>query len=183
VELGDELGQIAASALAYADEGEELAAVIPAEPALGTRVYLCAFSSGDARSWLALDPAGRPLDDWNLVRDAVSIAALCELAEESAGGGRLEELRAQLAELARAEGRELTAQADGALAALEATLESPPRIASPAYLDRIGLAARRFEQALGTISTSPFAEAMKAGSIAVEGLSVEVEGAYKLPLE
>jgi hypothetical protein len=182
VDLADELEQIAASAIAFADDGEELAAVIPAEPAVDVRVYLCAFSSGDARSWVALDRTGRPVTESGLVHDAVSVAALCELAEESAGGGQLAEVRARLEEAARIERRELDAGAASALDALDAAIKSPPRVASPAYLDRIGLAARRFEHALGEIGTSPFAETMKGGSIAVEGLWVEVEGSYKLPL-
>src|SRR5688572_25750293 len=49
------------------------------------RVYLCAFSAGDDRTWLALDADGQPLADRDLVRDAVSIAALCELADEASG--------------------------------------------------------------------------------------------------
>ena len=50
--------------------------MIPAEPAAGLRVYLCAFERGDGKSWLALDRDGRPLHDRALVRDAVSIAAI-----------------------------------------------------------------------------------------------------------
>ena len=39
---------------------------------------------------------GRPVADRTLVRQAASIAALCELAEETSGGGDLESLRAEL---------------------------------------------------------------------------------------
>ena len=58
--------------------------------------------SGDGgRTWLALRrPAASPSADRLRVRDAVSIIALCELADETAGGGDLDELRAQLAALA-----------------------------------------------------------------------------------
>jgi len=178
----DELERIAEAARAYAADGEELAAVIAAEPSMGVRVFLCAFAAGDERSWLALDSSAQPILDRALLRDAVSIAALCELAEESAGGGSLDELRARLEELARVEGAELTGDAEAALTRLESALEGPPRIASPAYLDGIGAATRRLEQALGEIAASPFAEAMKQGSVAVEGLTMEVEGNYKLPL-
>ena len=181
--LADELERIAEAARAHAGAGEELAAVIPAEPADGMRVYLCAFASSESRSWLGLDAGGAPVTDRGLVHDAVTIAALCELAEENAGGGHVDEVKTQLEELGRVEGLELVRDAQVALVELEAVLEALPRIASPVYLDRIGLATRRFEHALGEIGASPFAEAMKRGSIAVEGLTVEVEGAYKLPLE
>ena len=85
MDLNDELEAIAETARTHAGDGEELAAVIPAEPALGLRVYLCAFAAGDARSWLVLRADGQPVGDRSLVRDAVSIAALCELADELSG--------------------------------------------------------------------------------------------------
>jgi hypothetical protein len=146
VDLEEALTQIATAAGGYADDGEELAAVIPAEPAAGMRVYLCAFAFAGGRTWLALDRDARPVSDRSLLRDAVSIAALCELAEEYAAG--LDEV------------------------------EEPPRVASAAYLDAIGAAARSREPG----PDSPFAQAMKQGSVAVEGLSVEVEGNYKVEL-
>jgi hypothetical protein len=180
--LAEELERIAEAALGHAAAAEEVAAVIPAEPAADARVYLCAFSAGDGRTWLAFDARARPVTDRALLRDAVSIAALCELAEESAGGGKLDDLRVQLDEVARVEGAGVTAEAAAALASLEATLEPAPRLASAAYLDRIGSATRGLEQALGEIAASPFAEAMKAGTIAVEGLVAEVESGYKLSL-
>lgn len=181
--LSDELEGIAAAARAFERDGEALAAVIPAEPAAGRRIYLCAFERAGARTWLALDGAAAPVLDRGLVRDAASIAALCELAEDSAAGGSPSELRLHLEELASVEGRELVAEAGEALALLEATLEQPPRVASSAYLDRVGSATRALERALGEIGASPFAEAMKQGSLAVEGLTAEVEDAYKLPLD
>lgn len=87
MELDRELRQIADAAVAYCAEGEELAGIIPAEPGSGVRVYVCAYREGDETSWLLLDSDGRPVDDRSLVRDAVSIAALQELAEEAAGVG------------------------------------------------------------------------------------------------
>lgn len=180
--LEDELELIAEAARRYADGGEELAAVIPTEPGAGARVFLCAYVAGDERSWLALYAEGEVVSDRALLRDAVSIAALCELAEEGAGGGRLDDLRARLEELDRVEGTQLAAEAGVALKQLEVSLQRPPRVASPAYLDGIGAAARHLEQALGEIAASPFAEAMKAGTIAVEGLAAEVEGGYKIQL-
>jgi hypothetical protein len=180
--LVDELERIAEAARVYAGRGEELAVVIPAEPEIASRVFLCAYVAGDDRSWLAFDMDAKPVSDRALVHHAVSIAALCELAEESAGGGSLDDLRARLEELARIEGAHLTDEVEAALAGLEDAIAEPPRLASPAYLDGIGTATRRLEQALGEIAASPFAEAMKQGSVAVEGLTVEVDGSYKLPL-
>ena len=135
--LSEELERIAVAARGFAAKGEELAAVIPAEPAAGIRVYLCAFLAGGERSWLALCADGRPLADRSLLRDAVSIAALCELADELAGSPDEVELR----------------------------------IATPSYLD-----------AVGASGNPDFASALKESTLAVEGLSAEVEGAYKVEL-
>ncbi|MGH3017477.1 MAG: hypothetical protein ACRDLU_03775 [Gaiellaceae bacterium] len=85
MDLNDELEATAEIARTYAADGEELAAVIPAEPAQGVRVYLCAFEVRDGRSWLALYADGQPVANRSLLRDAVSIAALCELADELSG--------------------------------------------------------------------------------------------------
>jgi hypothetical protein len=94
VGLSEDVTRIAAAAGAYARPGEELAAVLPAEPAGGERVYLCGFEATDGtQSWLALDDQGSPLLSRKLVRDAASIAALCEIAEESVDGSVPAELR------------------------------------------------------------------------------------------
>ncbi len=181
--LSEDLERIAEAACAFASPGEGLAAVIPAEPAGGVRVYLCAFGEeGDSRTWLALDDDGRPVSDRRLVRDAVSIAAMCELAEETAGGGDLDELRAQLVGLRSAENPDGIEEAEEAALALERTIGRPPRVATPAYLDEVGAATRRLELALGESAASPFAEAMKVALAAVEGLARDVEANYKVSL-
>ncbi len=83
--LSEDVGRIAEAAARYAAPGEELAAVVPVEPASGERVYLCAFARADGtQSWLGLDDRGSPLTNRTLIRDAASIAALVEVAEESA---------------------------------------------------------------------------------------------------
>jgi hypothetical protein len=85
VSLSEDVGRIAEAAARYAAPGEELAAVLPVEPASGERVYLCAFVQPDGtQGWLALDDRGSPLTNRTLIRDAASIAALVEIAEESA---------------------------------------------------------------------------------------------------
>ena len=116
------------------------------------------------------------------MRDAVAIAALCELAEESAGGGDVGELRARLVELRLTEDPEGIEEAEVAAAALQEAIQDPPRVASVAYLDAIGQAAARLEQALGQVGGSPFAEAMKTGVTAAEDLADDVERSYRVPL-
>jgi hypothetical protein len=181
VALADEIARVRAAAEALADEGEEVEAVIPAEPAPQQRLYLCAFARDGGRCWLALDDAGGAVTDRRLVRDAVSIAAMCELAEENAGGGDLGELRARLVELRLTDNPEGIEDAEIAAADLQSTIKTPPRVASVAYLDAIGGAATKLEQALGGHG-SPFAEAMKVGVGAAEELAAEVEGSYKVAL-
>src|SRR5581483_3215594 len=138
-----------------------LTGVVVAET-LGRRVYLCAFESADGHAWLALDPEATPLTERRLVSEAASLAALCEVAEDSAGGGRLADLRARLIELRETDRPEGIEEAEIAAATLADTLQQEPRVASSAYLDAIGSAARRLEQALGETGASPFAAAMQA---------------------
>jgi hypothetical protein len=180
--LEDEIGAVRTAASPFAADGEELIGVVPAEPAAGRRVFLCAFESGTSVHWLALDSQRNTVAERGLVREAVSIAALCELAEESAGGGDLLELQARLVEIRKADSPEGIEEAEAAAAALAETLREPPRIASPAYLDAIGAAAERLERALGDPGASPFAEAMKTGVGAAEELAERVERSYKTAL-
>jgi hypothetical protein len=181
--LAEDLERVAAVASGFAAEGEELTAVLVAEPSPDRRVYVCAYDRNGSRSWLALDGDGRPLVRRVDVRDAVSIAALCELAVETAGGGDLEELRSQLLALRLRENPAGVEEAEEAALQLERTIGSAPRIASPAYLDAVGNATLRLEYALGQDNGSPFAAAMKHAMGAVESLAADVEGSYKGPLE
>ena len=180
--LEDDLGAAAETARAFAEPGEELTGVLAAEPAAGLRLYLCAYRSGDAVSWLALDGAGAAVVDRGLIRDSVSIMGLCELAEESAGGGDLVALRERLAELRQTERPEGIEEAELAASELNGAIRHPPRVATVEYLDTLGGAAAKLERALGEIGVSPFAEAMKAGSAAIEELARDVERNYKRPL-
>src|ERR1043166_8645825 len=83
--LDQELRRIAEVAVTYCCDGEELSGIVPAEPTAGVRVYVCAYRDGEETGWLVLRADGTAVEDRSLVRDAVSIAALYELAEEAAG--------------------------------------------------------------------------------------------------
>jgi hypothetical protein len=182
VTVAEDVARIANAAAGFAAPEEELAGVLAVET-LGRRVYLCVFASAERRSWVALDDDAAPLTDARLVREAASLAALCEVAEESAGGGDLPELRARLAELRETDSPLGIEEAEAAAAALADTLQPEPRVASTEYLDAIGSASRRLELALGESSASPFAAVMQSALGAVEELAADVEANYKLPLE
>jgi hypothetical protein len=176
--------------MALADDLERIVsragadAVLAAEAHPGDRVYVCSFEDADgARTWLAFDEAGEPLADRQRLRDAVSIVALCELAEEAAGGGDLDELRSQLAALRVTESPPGIEEADEAALELQRILGAPPTLATPARLDEIGAATRRLEVVLGgTTQGSPFAAAMKSSGEVVEALCGDVERSYRIAL-
>ena len=177
--LTDDLRRTAEAAVRFAEAKEELTGIIAAEPSAGVRVYLCAYSVDAERRWLVLDDCGQPVESRALVRDAISIAALCELAEETAGGGRLDDLAAQLASLRITEAPVGVEEAQEAVRALERTIGNAPQVATPGRLDDVGRATRRLEQALGDDGGSPFAEAMKSAILSVEALTGDVERNYK----
>src|SRR2546429_7395617 len=119
VALRDDLDRAAAAAVAFAGPGEELTGIVPAEADPGERMYLCAYASGEERTWLVLDDRGHPVGSRDAVRRTVSITAMCELAEESAGGGELAELREQLVALRLTERPPGIEEAEEAALALE----------------------------------------------------------------
>lgn len=176
--------------MALAEEVERVAelvgasAVLAAEAQPGERVYVCAFvADGSVRTWLALGKDGEPVSERRRVRDAVAILALCELAEETAAGGDLDELLSQLAALRMTENPPGIDEAEQAALELQHVLGVPPVLATPARLDEIGAATRRLEIALGgAVQGSPFAAAMKRSSEVVEALQREVESSYRIDL-
>jgi hypothetical protein len=118
-----------------------------------------------------------------VVRDAVSIAAMCELAEETAAGGDLDDLMSQLVALRVAENPAGIEDAEAAVAELQRVLGAPPQLATTERLDAIGRATRALEVALGgELQGSPFALAMKSAPDVVEQLTADVEGSYRTPL-
>jgi hypothetical protein len=172
VALDDDLEPVAEAAAALAAPGERVTGILAAELLRFGRIYLCAYAVADERpTWLALDAESAPVTSLAAVREAAKLAALCEIAEETAGGGDLAELRQRLREAAEA-----------AAADLAATLEPELRLATTDYLDRLGAAARRLEQALGDDAGSPFAAAMQQALPAVDEVAAEVEEHYRGPL-
>jgi hypothetical protein len=175
--LTDDLQRIAAAASAHGP----VSGVLAAEPGCGRRLYLIAFGGDDDRQWLVLDAAGAPITRRDDVRDTASIVAMCELAGDLAGGGDLETLRSQLAQVRMVEQPEGIEEAEEAALALERTIGAPPRIAAPGFLDEVGAATMALERALGETS-SPFSAAIRASTGAVEEFVADVERGYKLPL-
>jgi hypothetical protein len=85
VALSEDVSRIAAVAAAHADPGQEVTAVLVVESAAGERVYLSAFADATGnQEWLALTDDGAPLTSRERVREAASIAAIVEVAEEAA---------------------------------------------------------------------------------------------------
>src|SRR3954462_9161110 len=84
VALHDDLAAAAERAAAFAEAGERVDAVLAAEPSTGRRVYLCAFTGGEGRSWLLLDEPS-PVTSRALGRETVALAALCEVVGEAVG--------------------------------------------------------------------------------------------------
>jgi hypothetical protein len=182
VGLPEELERIAAAAVERADAGETLTGVIATEALDGERIYLCSFEQNGGHSWLALDVHAAPVERESSVREAASLAALCEVAEETAGGGDLEQLRSALVSLRLTEAPPGIEEAEEAALELERVIGTPPRIASPAFLDAVGAAARRLEQTLGETGSSPFASAMQHAVGVADKLAHDVVAHYKVAL-
>jgi hypothetical protein len=175
--LVDDLERIAAAAARHG----RVTAVLAAEPASGRRRYLVALDGEDDRRWVVVDDAGAVVDRRDEVRDAASIVAMCELAEDLAGGGDLEQLRAQLAQVRIVERPAGIEEAEEAALALERVIGAPPRVATPAFLDEVGAATMALERALGELR-SPFSDAIRGATGAVDEFVREVERDYVCPL-
>jgi len=142
--LEEELETAVTAAGRHARPGEQAVAVMAAEPA-GMRVFVVALAAGEDLGFVAVDEAGAAVADRRLVKDAVSLAALAERAEEVSGATAADDLVEQFRETAAS----LRGAGEGeAAAAAEAVAEAGerlgaaaagPRAATPVYLD--GLAA------------------------------------------
>jgi hypothetical protein len=142
VTLAVELDRAIAAASSMAGEGEQLAAVMPAQPITGQTVYLSAFERGDALSYVVLDDAGEIVSDRRVVADAVAVLAMAERAEEVAAAPAADDLALVFTDLATALAKldpDAAAAASAVAAAATETgaAAAGPRAASPAYLDRI----------------------------------------------
>ena len=175
--LADDLERAAAAASGYGP----VSAVLAAEQAPGRRGYLVALGEDDDRAWLVLDGGLMPVAERERVREVASIVVLCELAGELAGGGELEELRTRLAQVRLTEQPEGIEAAEEAALALERVIGAPPLLASPSYLDEVGMAARALEAALGDLA-SPFAKALASSAATIEAFVAEVESRHLVPL-
>lgn len=177
--LKDELERAAELAAAAEDAGASVSGVLPTEPEAGRRVYVCSLDGADGtRGWLAVRDDGSVVTSRAELRAAVSIAALCEVAADTAGGGDLDGLIASLSELREREAPEGIEDAEAAARALRDVLGDPPQLATPARLDEIGAATRRLELELEPGGASPFAAALKAAQGPVQELQREVEAGY-----
>ena len=128
--LADELERTAAAAGAMAD-GRRWPAVLPAEPAAGAQLPLRVRGCRRRQDLARGGRRRRAVRDRREVRDAVSIAALCEVAEEAAFPGDLDELRAQLVALRITEAPEGIEEAEEAAPALQHVIGAPPQLAAP----------------------------------------------------
>jgi hypothetical protein len=184
VELAADLERIARLVLARVDAGDVVSGILASEPSSGERVYLCSLDGADGyRSWLAVRDDGSAVTSRVELREAVSIAALCEVAADAAAGGDLDALVARLEDLREREAPEGIEGAIEAARALRDAIGAPPRLATPARLDDIGAATRRLERELDPGAPSPFSAAMQAAQAAVAELQREIEAGYGLPLE
>ena len=181
--LGDELGRARELAVAYIAGGDTVSGILATEAEPGVRVYLCSVDGADGtRGWLGLRGDGSVVPRRAELRAAVSIAALCEVAVDAAGGGDLDGLLASLADLREREAPEGIEDAEAAARALREVIGEPPQLASPERLDAIGAATRRLERELDPGGTSPFAAALKSAQGAVSELQREVEAGYLVEL-
>jgi hypothetical protein len=183
VSLSDDLARAARLAIEHAEPGDAVSGVIAAEPRAGQRVYLCALDGHDGyRSWVAVREDGAAVTSRRELREAVSIAALCEVAADAAGGGDVDALIASLVALREAEAPPGIEDAEEAARALKHVLAEPPQVASPERLDEIGAAARTLERELDPLASSPFSAALQSSQGAVAELQREIEAGYRLPL-
>ena len=85
MELSEDVSRIATVAATHAEPGQEVTAVLAVESAAGERLYLSAFTDDAGnQQWLALTDDGAPITSRERVREAASIAAIVEVAEEAA---------------------------------------------------------------------------------------------------
>ena len=113
------------------------------------------------------------------MRDAVSIAALCEVAEEAAFPGDLDELRSQLVALRISEAPEGIEEAEQAARDLQHVLGTPPHLATAgtARRDRLrGAAPRAGTRPDGAVAVHA---TMRSAAAVADALWDDVQAAYR----
>jgi hypothetical protein len=181
--LEDEIRRASELAAAHLGDGDAVSGVLATEPEPGVRVYVCSIDGADGtRAWLGVRGDGSAVSSRAELRAAVSIAALCEVAVDSAAGGDLDGVIASLADLREREAPEGIEDAEAAARALREVIGEPPQLATPERLDAIGAATRRLEQELDPAGASPFSAALRAAQGAVSELQREVEAGYLVEL-
>jgi hypothetical protein len=184
VTLGDDLERAADLARARVGEGDTVSGVLATEPEQGRRVYVCSVDGADGlRAWVAIDASGAVVTSRTELRAAVSIAALCEVAVDAAGGGDLDDLVASLADLRVREAPDGIEDAEEAAQALREVVGDSPRLATAQWLDEVGAATRRLERELDPAGASPFAAALKSAQGTVQELQREIEAGYLVELD
>jgi hypothetical protein len=145
---GDEGAIERAAAAARSATGMVPDAVLPAIVSTDRRVFVCALGGGEERLWLVVGDDGAPVADAGVIRDAVEIVAISEIAEEAVSLLVLEESRPlvrRTLELADGLGEtSVVVAARATLEALDALAEvAPPgvRVASAVHLDAVAAAA------------------------------------------
>ena len=160
--LEQELEQTLAAAGRHARQGEEAVAVMATEPGADGRVYVVAFAAGEDLSYVVLDDGGAPVRDRRVVKDAVTLAALAERAEEVSGATAADELVERFAEAAeRLRTNAAGAAADAVVVAARhlGDAAAGPRVATPVYLDRMAALAAELAGALDAFV--PLAEGLR----------------------
>lgn len=167
--LEQELERTLAVAGRHADPGEKAVAVIATDGADG-RVYVVAFAAGDDLAYIALHADGAPVSNPRVVKDAVTLAALAERAEEVSGATAADELVERFGEAAkRLEAKPAGAAADAVVSAARRLGEAAagPRAATPVYLDRMAALAAELAGALDAFV--PLAQELPEASAGVAG--------------
>ena len=111
----------------------------------GRRVYLCSLDGADAtRAWIGVRDGSAAVTSRAEVRAAVSIAALCEVAVDTAGRRRHRRPDCELADLRMREAPEGIEDAEAAARAARGSRRaSSARLAGAARRDRLGDAPAR----------------------------------------
>lgn len=180
--LVDELERAGRIGAGFAADGARVAAVMAAEGRDG-RGFLVVVGGPGSFSYLVLDGNDRPVTDRRRVREFITLIALAERADEVAGAIEGERVAAAFDGCARRlneHGDRAAAETAAAVAGAYRELvaaASGPRVATAAYLDRIGARAAAAAEALDGYSAHARrlgADAATAGADPIATVAFEV---------